>query len=381
MNPLSDELELADPADVGLCPHRWQQVLQFAQQLCDEQVVPAIGLQVQRQGRSTGVHSFGSRSLSTLLPVTPDTRFLIASLTKPMVAMAVLLLVEQGKLSLSQRVVEWVPEFREGAKRPITIRNLLTHTSGLPDMLPANEELRRGRAPLSTFVAGTCLVDLLFQPGRAAQYQSMGYALLGPVIEAASGRPYRDFIREHLFLPLGMCDSHLGLPEEQLDDPRIAQVRVAEPQQGGDEWNWNSRYWRQLGAPWGGAICTVSDVSRFCRAMFTGGQLTNGSRLFSPASLAEALENRLPDFPAIPEPDARTRGWGLGWRMNWKDSRGAFSDLLPGDVVGHWGATGCLYWLDRRRQVAAVLLSTQPVEKETPPLLRLSNMIAGALEG
>lgn len=376
----SDGLELAPPAALGLHADRWQQVLVQAQEFVQQGVLPAVSLQIQRRGLTTGTHCFGSRSLKSQQPVTPETLYLIASLTKPMVAMAILLLVQRGKISLNHRIVELLPEFRDGSKRPITLRHVLAHASGLPDMLPNNEQLRREQAPLSAFVRGACESDLLFAPGKGTQYQSMGYALLGQIIENVTGDPYQEFVRKELFQPLEMHASSLGLPLERQSTFQIAEVRVPEQQLGGDDWNWNSPYWRSLGAPWGGAFCTVSDVSRFCRATISGGVAPSGERLFSLATLDEACGNRLLDFPGINEQDARSRGWGLGWRWNWKDHRATLCDLLPADVIGHWGATGCLCWIDRPREVAAVILSTQPTDRDIPPTLLLSNLMAAAFE-
>jgi CubicO group peptidase (beta-lactamase class C family) len=296
-----------------------------------------------------------------------------------MVALAVLLLVQRGALSLSQRVAEFLPEFKEAAKRPITIRHLLSHTSGLPDMLPENAELRSNQATLSQFVEQTCRTELLFPPGRGAQYQSMGYALLGPILDVVSGEPHQQFIRRELFERLNMSNAWLGLPEEMLNDPRIAEIRVPPWQAEGTHWNWNSPYWRRLGAPWGGVICTLADLSRFCRCWLTGGQDASGQQFISPALIREASSNRLGDFSAIPQSECRTRGWGLGWRMNWKVHRSVFSDLLPDDAYGHWGATGTLFWIDPHSELCAVIVSTAPMNDEVSPLTRLSNMIAAAL--
>ena len=371
-------LDVAPATAIGFCPVRWNEVLTRAEELTDSNEIPALSIQVQRRGLTTGEHLFGSLRSQGSERIDKETLFLIASLTKPLVAMATMLLVERGQLVLNQRVVDIVAEFREAPKRPMTIRHLLTHTSGLPDMLPNNEDLRRAHAPLQTFIEETCQTPLQFPPGRSSQYQSMGYALLGKVIEVVSGRPYAEFIRDELFRPLGMTNTYLGLSAEQLKSRRIAEVRLPERQRGGDDWNWNSRYWRMMGAPWGGAYSTVRDLSIFCRAMLTGGLTQKGHPLFSPATITEATTNRLRDFAMISDAERRTRGWGLGWRMNWREHRGTFSDLLPSTVFGHWGASGTLFWVDSRRELACVILSTLPLNEEISPLVGLSNMITSS---
>lgn len=370
---MSHHSAIVRPEELGLDPDRWNRVLHGAERLVAHGILPALSLQVRRRGLTTGVHHFGSRTLDAAEPLQENTLFLVASLTKPMVAMAALLLVERGRISLNDRVVSFIPEFREGPKKTITIRHLLTHTSGLPDMLPNNQELRMARSPLSAFIKGTCETELLFPPERGSQYQSMGFALLAGVIEAISGKSYQRFLREELFEPLGMMNSWLGVPDDFPDVHRIAEVEVPDAQAGGVDWNWNSRYWRSFGAPWGGAITTTSDMSRFCQCLAQGGE-----PLFSSATVREATTNRLLDFPGIPDGDRRSRGWGYGWRMNWKDHRSLFADLLPAEAYGHWGATGTLCWIDPERELSAVLLSTRAVEREVSPLTRLSNMICAA---
>ncbi len=370
-------LVTAEPDPLDLHPGRWLEVLKFAAALVDQRALSALAFQVQRHGRATPVVALGFCDQERTRPLSSDTRFLVASLTKPVVAMAVLRLVERGLLSLNDRVLDWLPEFSEAAKRNITIRQLLTHTSGLPDMLSNNAQLRQQHAPMSAFVAGTCAAPLEYAPGRGVQYQSMGYALLDPIMQRASGQRTRDFIRETIFEPLEMHHTCLGTaPGEDRSD--IAELSIPPEQLGGGEWNWNSEYWQQLGAPWGGMISTVNDLSRFCACILAQGLGPQGP-VWSPATVAMATENRLYDFPGIPPESQRSRGWGCGWRLNWLDHRSCFSDLLPATAFGHWGATGTLFWIDPTSQTAAVLLTTQPIERQASKLTHLSNAIVSAL--
>ncbi len=371
-------LETTDALSVGLDPKKWSKVLESAEQLTQNDKIPALAIQVQRRGLTTGSHVFGRKTISGTEPIDNQSRFLIASLTKPMVAMAVLLLAERGQLALNQRVSDIVPEFKGANKRQITIKHILTHTSGLPDMLPNNRELRAANSPLSKFVSETSATEMVFPCGQNAQYQSMGFALLGPVIENISGMPYASFIQQELFDVLGMTRTALGLRGDDLNDENIAEPRVPHDQIHEESWNWNSHYWRTFGAPWGGVLATSQDVSQFCRCMLTLGLTQSGEQLFNPGTVENATTNRLNDFPDIPEPVRRTRGWGYGWRMNWPDHRGSFGDFLGPKVYGHWGATGTLFWLDPETETALVLLSSQPYDRSVSPLVPLSNMISAA---
>lgn len=355
----------------------------FATRLCESGGVPGLAIQVIKDGQTSGVCGYGRAGLDPAAkPVDEQTIFLIASLTKPVVAMAALRLVEEGQLALNDCVARFLPEFSAAEKRSITVRHLLTHTSGLPDMLPNNRQLRMSNAPLSQFVEGACAVSLDFAPGRGVQYQSMGFAVLGEIFARVSGLTCPEFLNREIFQPLGMHDTALGAPEDWFvatgDRPakieRLAILRVPEEQQGGDDWNWNSRYWRTFGAPWGGMLSTPHDLGIFCRMMLRGGEYA-GRQIFSPATVGVATGNQLLCLPSLPEADRRTRAWGLGWRLNWTAHDACFCDLLSSSAFGHWGATGTLFWIDPVQDAAAVILSTQPLARGRSHLTRLSNAI------
>lgn len=377
-------LKISSPQEAGLIPDRWNRVLSLAQEMTNTQFT-GLAFQVLVRGKTIGEVQFGHQTPGTdAPPLRPDSIFLSASITKPIVGMAAMLLVERGEISLGDHVSEYIPQFGESSKRGITIRHLLTHTSGLPDMLPDNRALRVAKSPLSRFVEGTCQVALDFPPGRGVQYQSMGFVLLAAIIEKVTRATLPAFLNKEFFVPLEMRDTALGAPDEwfQLGGKaeRLATVNVPEEQQGGEAWNWNSRYWLQLGAPWGGLLTTTSDLIRFGQMMLDKGT-DSAARIFSPATIAAATTNQLHSYPDVPEADRRCRGWGYGWRMNWPAHSASFGDLLGPRTYGHWGATGTMFWIDPDRNASAVILSTQPLDKRsTPALIRLSNAITAAIQ-
>ncbi len=371
-------LRPAMPEECGVHPLRWSRVVELCEELTASDVLPAVAVAIVRGDRRLGPVAFGRRRLDDPVPtIGPDDRFVIASLTKPVVALGVLSLVEQGRIALNDRVSEHLPEYRDAPKRPTTIRHLLTHTSGLPDALPNNVPLRQRHAPLSDFVAGACDIALDFPPGRGVQYQSLGYALLGEIIQRVSGLSCGEFLQHQFFGPLGMTSTSLG-GELATDGGPVVEIRVPREMSDGADWNWNSRYWQELGAPWGGMISTAGDLARFCAMMLGGGALGT-SRVLSAASVAAATRNQLEAFHDVPESDRRTRPWGFGWRLNWLAHAACFSDLLPQEAYGHWGATGTLFWVNPATDAAAVILSSQPIEKDRSPLAKISNAIAAAL--
>ncbi len=194
-----------DARSVGLEPERWQRVLDLLADWCRRGLVPSAAIVCGRSDRMTATHVFGNQALDGSTGRTRDDAiFLVASITKPIVAMGALLLVERGQLSLDDRVCEIVSQFRGRGKYGVTVRHLLTHTSGLPDMLVNNRELRESHSGLDAFVAGACAAEMGFPPGRGTRYQSMGFGILGEIIRIVSGQSCADFLRHEVFEPLWM---------------------------------------------------------------------------------------------------------------------------------------------------------------------------------
>jgi len=371
-------LRAASAEECGVDANRWRRVIELCEELTGRDVLPALSLCVVRGDRCVGPMAFGRRRLADTRPsLEPHDRFVVASLTKPVVAMGLVTLVEQGRIGLNDRVSEHVPEFREAAKRPTTIRHLLTHTSGLPDALPNNVALRKAHAPLAEFVKGACESGLDFPPGRGVQYQSLGYALLGEIIQRLTGMSCGQFLKATFFDPLGMTSTTLGAVEPRVTGP-LVEIRVPREMADGGDWNWNSPYWHGLGAPWGGMISTAHDLAKFCAMMLADGS-AGGVQFLSATAVHAATTNQLDAFHDVPESDRRTRPWGLGWRLNWPAHAACFGDLLPPTTFGHWGATGTLFWMNRANNSAAVILSSQPTEKDRSPIVKLSNAIAAAI--
>jgi len=157
-------------AAVGLEPDRWKAACQLIQGWCERGDIPAAGLIVGRGGETTGAELFGRQSVAeNSPPIRKDAIFLIASITKPIVTTGIMLLVERGLLTVDDRVEAYIPEFGKNGKHAMTIRHLLTHPSGLPDMLDNNIELRQAGAPLSEFMAGAVASSPIFQPGQPVQ--------------------------------------------------------------------------------------------------------------------------------------------------------------------------------------------------------------------
>jgi CubicO group peptidase (beta-lactamase class C family) len=297
----------AEPKEIGIDPVRLRAVYDTLRQWTERDVLPAAGICIGRNGNALKPGMFGRQSFEAdAPPLRPDALFLTASISKPVTVTALMMLVERGLLTLGDKVAEFVPEFGCNGKADVTIRHLMTHTSGLPDMLPNNEELRARHQSLSVFIEEVCRLPLLFPPGTRESYQSMGTAMLGEVLFRITGRTLPEFLEKEVFGPLGMKDTSMGSRSETRQ--RIAGIRVP-PEQVGKDWNWNSAYWHAFGAPWGGMISTPADFARFCLMTLGGGEF-KGVRILSPATVAAMTCNQLAGMPLVPEDDRRARPWG-----------------------------------------------------------------------
>ncbi len=293
-----------------------------------------------------------------------DTPFLIASITKPMTAVGMMVLADRGELSLADPVHKFIPEFQDGERKSITIKNLLTHTSGLPDQLPENVELRKRQAPLEEFVARAIKTPLLFKPGTRVKYQSMGFLLASEVARRITKTPFPKFLEQEVFQPLGMSRTALGLGKFALSDSPRSQVEHAEPLYGGGSedttsWDWNSPYWRNLAAPWGGAHSTGPDIAKLLDAF-----LHPEGNVLKPETAAAMIADQ---NQGLNEP------WGIGFSVK----LGQFGRECSPRTFGHGGSTGTIAWADPEADRVFVLLTTLPARVSRESILKpVSDLIS-----
>ena len=315
-------------------------------------------LDVRHEAQETS-HAFGTAA-------DEDAIFLLASISKPMTAAGVMLLADRGELKLADPVRRFIPEFRAGARSRIRIKHLLTHTSGLPDQLPENVELRKRKAPLREFVERTIRTDLLFEPGKRYSYQSMGILLLGEICERITGTPFPEYLGHEIFGPLGMDHTALGLGRFALRDTQLSQVEKGPPHggQGATEaahWDWNSLYWRELASPWGGAHGSAPDVSRFLLEFLAPEE----AKVLQPATAALMVRNHTIELGT-----PRGLGFALG---------GGAGAGCSAATFWHSGATGTLAWADPATGTRFVLLTTLPATTANKLLIRpVSDLISRA---
>jgi CubicO group peptidase (beta-lactamase class C family) len=372
------QLTLTKPEDVGLDPRRLQTAYDLLEKMTSGKpaAIPGGAILVGRAGKIVAPRFFGRQGPEPDAPaIREDGLFLMASITKPVVYLAALLQVERGQLNLSDRVTRYVPEFAAHDKGETLVSHLFTHTSGLPDMLSNNEQMRRDHAPLEKFLAGASRDTVpLFKAGTKLSYQSMGTAVVADIIQRLSGKPIAAFLKQEIFDPLGL--KSIGLGSAGFARERLVRVEVPD-YQARSNFDWNSDYWQKLGSPWGGLFSSPTDFAVLCQVLLSGGAWA-GVRIWSPATIKMATTNRLDDYPDLPEPIRRTQPWGLGWRMNHPGLADSWGDLLDRHVFGHTGATGTMVWMDPQTQGFCMLLTSGLRAKAPHRLVQVSNAIAAA---
>jgi CubicO group peptidase (beta-lactamase class C family) len=365
------------PQDIGIDPKR----LQVAYDLMEKWTtgpkapVPGGAILVGRFGKTVASQLFGRQGPEAdAEPIRRDAMFYMASVTKPVIYLGAMLLVERGQLNLSDRVTRYVPEFTGQGKEAAQVLHLFTHTSGLPDELPNNAELRRQHAPLKKFIEGAIQAELLFKPGTRLSYSSSATLLVAEIVQRLSGLSIREFVRREIVEPLGLKATGLG--SQGFSRERLVRTTVPE-YQAGTEFSWNSRYWQEFGSPAGGLFSTPEDFAVLCALMLGGGKW-DGVRLLSPAAVRMMTSNRLNDLPDLPEPVRRTQPWGLGWRLNHLGMPDSWGDLLGRHVFGHTGSAGNLVWMDPKTKGFCILFTNYLRARAPWWLVHLSNAVAAA---
>jgi CubicO group peptidase (beta-lactamase class C family) len=372
-------LKYARPAEIGLDGDR----LSEAAKLLDEWTttdggpapVPGGAILVGRNGHIVEPQFFGRQGPDAgAEAIRRDGMFLLASITKPITYLAAMMLVERGQLNLGDPVMRYLPDFAAHHKEETLVLHLFTHTSGLPDMLPDNAELRRKHASLDVFIKGALDLVPEFPPGTGRSYQSMGTLTVAALVQKITGKSISQFLREEIFEPLEMKSSGLG--SKGLDRKRLVRVETPEYQAGSD-FGWNSTYWQEFGAPWGGMFASPEDLAMICQLMLNGGSLGEG-RLISPATVESMTTNQLEFQPEVPEHERRAHPWGLGWSLNHRGTSRSWGDLLGPRTFGHTGATGTMCWMDPDRDGFCLLLTSAIRSRAPWRLVHLSNIVASA---
>jgi len=324
---------------------RWDQAAAVLRQATASKQINAATFHVSQRGESE-TQFFGQATSG-------DAMFLLGSISKPINIAAVMTLFDRGHFQLNDPVQKYLPKFTGEGREQVTIQHLLTHTSGLPDQLPENNLLRKQHAPLEAFVEQTVKTPLGFPPGSRYQYSSMGILLAARIGEQLSGLDILTLVERNILQPLEMKHSAQGMGRFRLDELMACQMDGAAPESGSGDpqaklWDWNSSYWRKLGAPWGGTHASAPDVARFLAEF-----LHQRGRAVRPETAQLMIRNH---NPAGFTP--RGLGFGVG--------KGAGSPGCSDLTFGHTGSTGTICWADPAQDTICVVLTSLPSRAAQP---------------
>ncbi len=304
---------------------------------------------VAKEGKVVHRGAVGLADISAQKPMRQETLFAIASMTKPITATAVLILQDEGKLSIEDPVAKYIPEFKNaalkdgGKVRPITIKDLMTHTSGVVGS-------QKNEGTLAETAVHMANRPLGFEPGTRWTY-SPGLSICGRVIEVASDQSYEDFLQKRIFQPLGMKDTTFTpSPEQQKRLARLYQPGKDEnPLAEATHWLIDSSAAKSPN-PSGGLYSTAGDLFRFYQMILNGGEL-DGKRIVSEDAVRQMTTIQTGDLKTGFTPG---NGWGLGWCVV-REPQGVTESLSPG-TFGHGGAFGTQGWVDPERKMIYILL-------------------------
>jgi CubicO group peptidase (beta-lactamase class C family) len=311
---------------------------------------------VANPGRLLHLEAVGLADREAHLPLKTDSIFWIASMTKPITATAVLMLQDEGKLSVEDLVGKYLPEVAhlktaDGKEHPITIRQLLTHTSGMGEFREGEARECRTLADTIPYYAAR---PLQFVPGSRWAYCQSGINTAARIVEVVSGQSFPAFLERRLFHPLGMQDTTFYLSPEQLK--RLAKSYTRTPEGALNEaanlilMGKSPTDRNRFPAANGGLFSTAGDYSLFARMVLNGGTLF-GREYLKPASVALMTTIQTGSLQTGFTPG---NGWGLGWCVV-REPQGVTAMLSPG-TFGHGGAYGTQAWLDPVRKLAFVLM-------------------------
>jgi len=379
----------AKPEDMGMSSARLKRIRPAMQRYIDSKAVPGVVTLIARRGRVVYFEAQGRRDFVSDVPMTRDTIFRLASMTKPITSVSAMMLYEEGDFLLSEPVSKWLKEFSEmkvaqtpsadspsrspyvlvPAVRPITIRHLLTHTAGLPNPYRGynQKEFSVNSAPkpgetMADVVRRIASMPLNFQPGEFWEY-GPATDVLGRLIEVVSGQTLDAFFQERIFAQLDMHDTYFYLPASKLSRfPALSsigpdnQVKVSDPASPESRW---VREPHTYFAGAGGLVSTATDYYRFLQMMLNGGEL-DGVRLLGPKTVELMTSNHTGKLPIW----LNGPGFGFGLGFNVVIDVGGTGQAGSLGKYAWGGAYGTNFWVDPAEQMIGIIMTQ--VSPETP---------------
>jgi CubicO group peptidase (beta-lactamase class C family) len=400
--PLAGELSsTTQPEEVGLSSERLTRINEMMKRhLAAGDFAGGVTL-VARKGKIAHLEAHGVMDLESKLPMPKNAVFRIASMTKPVTGVAIMMMMEEGKLRITDPVSKFIPEFKEmkvavaspaqgpapaagqgtaaprfytvPAERQITIRDLLTHTSGLASGPMGNSDVRKiarkSNETLADYIPRLALTALEFQPGTRWMYSAQaGMDTLGRIVEITSGQPFDQFLRQRVFDPLGMKEISF-YPTETLE-PRMPTVYQAGAKGLQKNPNPNSMSSKVYFMGSGGLITTAEEYAKFGQMLLNGGEL-NGKRLLSPRTVEYMSAVHIPD--TLP---GRAVGEGFGLSVRVVNHAVAGGIRVSDGSFGWSGVYGTHFWVDPKEEIVAVMMTQTSVAAMRP---EFENLVMSAI--
>ena len=363
----------AAPDSVGMSSERLKRLDTAFQKIIDDKELPGVTVTIARKGKLVYQKSFGFQDREKATPMSNDSIFRIYSMTKPIVSVAAMMLVEEGKLNLAEPISKYIPEFKEmkvgidsvdangnatfttvPAKRQITVQDLLRHTSGLTYGAPLNDKTTVQKMYKEAGVGLIAKLPLAYEPGTTYEY-SHSTDVLGRVVELASGKSLDEFLRERILIPLKMKDTAFVLPSDKLS-------RLAEPQPNREtgaklellDFTKQTRFF----AGGHGLVSTAGDYLRFCQMLLNSGEL-EGTRILGPRTVAYMASNHV--GPTIGVGTVWNPGNGYGFGLGFAVRKELGLAEWPGSVGDYfWGGyAGTYFWIDPKEQLTVTYMSQE----------------------
>ena len=375
---LTEEIERLDPKEVGFSDERLDRIEPAMQKYIDEDLTPGVLTAIMRKGKIVHLKTQGYMDVENKIPLQEDAIFRIASMTKPIASIALMILWEEGHFQLNDPVAKFIPSFSkvkvsstgdasgktgilEDPRRDITIRDMLTHTAGLSNSYIGNRQAYRKAMNIPRPESNAEQVDRLsklplnYHPGEQWQY-SAATNVVGHLVELISGQSLDIFLKEKIFSPLDMKDTHFYLDNTkggrltaQYAPGKDNKITLKDP--GTEESRWITSP-RNIFSGGGGLVSTARDYLRFQQMILNQGEL-NGERILAPSTVSLILENHTDNLPIwLTGPGT---GFGLGYGII-VDRGKASTPLSEGSA--YWGGAYCtISWIDREKELIGLMMT------------------------
>jgi CubicO group peptidase (beta-lactamase class C family) len=380
--PQTPPLPYAKPEQLGLSPARLQRMSDAFEREVDKGTAPGVTVMVSRRGQIGWFDAIGRQNPANSAPMAKDSIFRIFSMTKPIVSVGIMMLVEDGHFLLSDAIAKFVPEFAEQkvgvenngklelvpVQRPMTVQDLLRHTSGitydhtgnsLVQQLYQQSRLRSRKITNAEHAAMVAGLPLICQPGAEWNY-SRSTDILGRIIEVASGKTLSAFLTERILAPLQMAETAFHTGEENA--ARLAEPFPIDPWSGEKVQLFNMLEKPAMESGGGGLVSTTMDYARFCQMLLSGGTL-DGVRIIGRKTLQLMASDHLGPTVKVNSPLMPAgHGFGLGFAVRTHQGMAPFAGSL-GEFF--WsGMAGTYFWIDPKEDLFAVFMMQGPGQRQ-----------------